>query len=76
MASTAANADGRGEIEHNGNGQGMRMLELMSSTVDGRGNDNHYEIQCNDYEGPSSIAATTFAEGSLQAEEPVYANIQ
>ena len=63
VARTAGNAeiDGGVELEHHMDGQGVTMLELMSSARDGT-------RICNNYETPFSAAAT--------AEEPVYANIQ
>ena len=63
VASTAGNAeiDGGVELEYHRDGQGMTMLELMSSAGDGT-------RIWNDYDTSFSAAAT--------AEEPIYANLQ
>ena len=48
----------------------MRMDDFMSSTVDGA-------RIANEYDNPSSIAATAFTGEAVYAtDEPVYENIQ
>ena len=78
MHSTAANVDWEVELEYSRNDQGMRMDDFMSSTVDGARIANEYDI-------PSSIAATAFTgiaataftgESVYATDEPVYVNIQ
>ena len=78
MHGTAANVDCGAELEYSRNDQYMRMDEFMSSTVDGARIANEYDI-------PSSIAATAFTgfaataftgEAVYATDEPVYENIQ
>ena len=68
--STAANIDCGAELEYSRNDQGTRMLELTSSTGDGTRIGNEYET-------PSSVAATAFTGETVNAaDEPVYSDIQ
>ena len=71
--STAANIDCGAELEYSRNDQGIRMLELMSSTGDAAGVGNEYET-------PSSVATTYMlpftGEVGNAAGEPVYSDIQ
>ena len=70
MHSTAANVDCGAELEYSRNDQYMRMDDFMSSTVDDARIANEYDI-------PSSIAATAFTGEAVYAtDEPVYENIQ
>lgn len=70
MAARTATADGTGDMEHSGSGQGMWRLDELSNTMD-------HTRRGNDYDIPASIADTAFAEDFIvQDEEPVYANIQ
>ena len=66
--STAANVDWEVELEYSRSDQDKRMDEAMSSTVDGARIGNEYDI-------PSSIAATAFTGEAATAftGEAVYA---
>ena len=77
MARTETVADGRGELEPSGNGQGMWMLDEMSNTVDQTRPGNDYAVP-SPYEEPFPLTTTAFAEDIcvVQDDEPVYANIQ
>ena len=77
MAHTETIVDGRKEMEHSVNGQGMCMLDELSSTVDHTRPGNDYEMP-SPYETPFPLTTTAFAEDIciVQDEEPVYANIQ
>lgn len=68
--STTENTYWGAELEYSRNDEGMGMHEMMFSTEDGARIGNDYDV-------PSSIAATAFTGEAMYAtDEPVYANIQ